>query len=312
MVEPISVVLASDRHLFFGLQTTMASAVLAEKSRPLSFHLLDGGVTDWQWQMLVETVAKVGPQTRMTRHKLDTSVLAKFRTGKEMPVITYARILTPAFVPDASAIYIDGDFLVTKSMSDLLPYLESGKAAAAAQSGDENLTFDCPFGEGLDLSGYKYANAGLMLLNLEKWRKDDIMGKTLAFLEKESSRCGCWDQTALNWLLRDDLEFIPNSWNSFASDYSAGRRKGRPGEVNLHYSSGMKPWKRPLPSLAHHVWWQFNHYFPPAAPPPNPLWNPYHLARYISNMRDAAKNDNQEAGSRRADWDRYWKNLRDY
>ena len=148
-----------------------------------------------------------------------------------------------------------------------------------------------------------------MLFNLEKWRRDDISARTVAFLEKESRNCRWHDQTAINWLWRDDLEFIPMSWNSFAIDYSAGWSKGLPGEVNLHYASGMKPWKRRLPSLAHEIWWQFNRTFPPAAPPPNPLWNPYHLARYVANWRDAKNNGNREPGNQRKDWDRYWQNL---
>ena len=142
MAEPIPVVVASDAHMLFGLQTTLASAVLAEKSRPLSIHLLDGGMTDSQWQLLVETVARVGPHTRITRHKIDTSAFAKFRTDKEMPVMTYARALTPEFVPDPYAIYIDCDFLVTKPMSDLLPYLDSGKAFAAAPQHSIRLSDD--------------------------------------------------------------------------------------------------------------------------------------------------------------------------
>jgi lipopolysaccharide biosynthesis glycosyltransferase len=310
MAEPISVVVASDANMLPGLQTTLASAAVTEKSRPLHFHLLDGGLPDWQWDSLVATVARVSPRSGMTRHRIETSTLAKFQVSGELPMMTYARVLTPLFVPDPFAIYVDCDFLVSRPMSDLLPYLDSGKAIVAARQGEEKLQHDCPWGRDLDLSGYPYANAGIMLFNLEKWRKDDISARTVAFLEKESINCRYHDQTAMNWLWRDDIEFVPTSWNSFANEYSAGHRKGSPGEINLHYASGMKPWKRPLPTLAHRVWWQFNHYFPPAVPPPNPLWSPRNLARYVRQWGKPGENDGQEPGSQLKDWDLFWKNLR--
>jgi lipopolysaccharide biosynthesis glycosyltransferase len=226
MAEPISVVVASDANMLPGLQTTLASAAVTEKSRPLHFHLLDGGLPDWQWDSLVATVARVSPRSGMTRHRIETSTLAKFQVSGELPMMTYARVLTPLFVPDPFAIYVDCDFLVSRPMSDLLPYLDSGKAIVAARQGEEKLQHDCPWGRDLDLSGYPYANAGIMLFNLEKWRKDDISARTVAFLEKESINCRYHDQTAMNWLWRDDIEFVPTSWNSFANEYSAAANAG--------------------------------------------------------------------------------------
>jgi lipopolysaccharide biosynthesis glycosyltransferase len=314
MSEPIPLVVASDSNFLFGLQTTVASAILHETSHPLSVHLLDGGMFDWQWESLVATATKLNPRTRLTRHRLTSSLPGTFFISREITGTAYARFLAPKFVPDPFAIYIDSDFLISKPLSGLLPYLNSGKAVGAIQQGEGMLSLDCPWGAGLDLSDYRYVNSGFLLLNLEKWRKDQIVEHFLSFLEKESDKCHYHDQTAMNWLLKDDIEYIPRAWNTFGSDYDSGAVKGRPGEINIHFASGMKPWKRPLPTLSHQLWWLFNRLFPPTARPPNPLWQPRNLARYASHwglLQWQGARGRQEPGGLIEDWKAYWDTFRD-
>lgn len=161
MSELIPVVVASDANFLSDLQTTVASAIFHEKSHDLHIHLLDGGMHDWQWESLKATATALNPQTRLTRHRLDPAMLAKFDVRHEWTVMTYARVLVPLFVPEPYAIYVDSDFLVSKPLSDALPYLNSGKALGAVRLFEETLEYDCPWGRDLDLTQYPYVNAGL-------------------------------------------------------------------------------------------------------------------------------------------------------
>jgi lipopolysaccharide biosynthesis glycosyltransferase len=314
MSEPIPVVVACDSNFLLGLQTTLASVILHEKSNTLSIHVLDGGLFDRQWESLVSTVARLNPHTRLTRHRLGQSILANFSVKKEWTVMAYARILAPMFVPDPFAVYIDSDFLVSKPISELLPYLNSGKAICASPDTTCDWKTECPWGESdPNLSKYTYVNSGLLLLNLEKWRRDGIAEHLFSFLEKESAKIKFPDQSAINWLLKDDIEYIPVTWNTIAHDYDFDANKAHPGEINLHFCTGMKPWKRPLPRLSHHIWWLFNEIFPPTSRPPNPLWRPRNLVRYarywVRNHREGIPESLGSPGSIKA-WGEYWKNLR--
>ena len=226
----------------------------------------------------------------------------------EFTIANYARILTPLFVPDPFAIYLDSDFLVTRPISGLLPFLASGKAVGAVQKGRSRLQEKSPWGGDLDLSKYAYVNSGLILMNLDKWRKDKIAESLLAFLAEESERCLFVDESAINWVLRDDIDYLPHAWNVFANDYDL-LPEGAPGEINLHYASGLKPWKRPLPTLSHQIWWQFNRAFPSASAPSNPLWKPGNLLRYVRHLGERNETGIPE-GSQLKDWARYWSELR--
>jgi lipopolysaccharide biosynthesis glycosyltransferase len=310
MSEPIPVVVASDSNFLFGLQTTVASAILHEKSHPLSIHLLDGGMFDWQWESLVATAAKLNPRTRLTRHRLDPSLLSDLVISREVTVMAYARVIAPRVVPDPFAVYIDSDFLVSKPLSELLPHLNSGKAVGASPEGQENLTCDCPWDSDPKLSKYTYINSGILLLNLDKWRKDQITETLLSFLKKESANCRFFDQSAINWLLKDDIEYIPRAWNTYGSDYDSGTVKGAPGQINFHFASGMKPWKRPLPTASHQIWWLFNRLFPPASPPSNPVLQPRNFLRYARHWGQQRLKGEQKPEVLIKEWKAYWSTFR--
>jgi lipopolysaccharide biosynthesis glycosyltransferase len=238
------------------------------------------------------------------------SALTHFSVRNELTVMTYARILSPRFVPDPFAIYIDSDFLVSKPLSELLPYFHSDKAICATREGESDLTHDCPWGTGPELKKYGYVNSGLLVLNLDKWRKDHLTENLLTFLDKESARCLFFDQSAVNWLLRDDIDYLPSRWNVFGSDYDSGAIRAEPGEINLHFASGMKPWKRPLPTPSHHIWWLFNRIFPPATAPSNPVMQPRNLARYVSSwaqLRMSGNTNQIDTGATLKSWERFWR-----
>jgi lipopolysaccharide biosynthesis glycosyltransferase len=308
MAEIIPLVVASDANYFYGLQTSVASAIAHETTYTLNVHLLDGGLHDWQWNALNATATRINPRTVMTRHLVSSELLDSFHVSKGMTSSAYARLITTMFVPDSYAIYVDSDFLVTHPVSELLPYLKSGKAVAASQQGDEMLPKDCPFSDDPDLGRYKYINSGLLLLNLEKWREQQLTERLLAFLQKESARCLYFDQTALNWLLKDDIEILPLSWNTVTNDYDWGVRPAQPGHCNLHYATGMKPWNRPLPMLSHEVWWLFNRTFPTAAMPPNPFRQLKNVGRYARMWlgQHVPGGDKRRSQGSLRDWEAFW------
>lgn len=99
-----------------------------------------------------------------------------------------------------------------------------------------------------------FVNTGLMWMNLSRWRTESISTQILDFLAIESGRCRLADQNAINWILRDRIKIMEGRLNSYGSEIDDGVKDFIPGKMNIHYASGMKPWKRPLPSLSHISW----------------------------------------------------------
>lgn len=97
---------------------------------------------------------------------------------------------------------------------------------------------------GLD-PGQSYFNAGLMLLDLNRWRELDVTAAALDHLR--SHPVDFLHQEALNVVLRNDWQPLELRWNVIASLYqrryspAALRGLARPGLV--HYAGRFKPWR---------------------------------------------------------------------
>jgi len=282
MKSQTDIVLASDASFFPGLFSTITSIVLHDQESDLRIHLLDGGLADIQWELLSAHIATISSCTSLIRHRLNRARLEAFHYPSAFGLMNYARLLTPEFVPADFAIYVDADILVTKPLSSLQSLL--GKIDKALYAVPENGVFlkdDCPWGTGQDLSKYLYINSGFMAMNLAKWRQEGIAGQLLKFLEKESFRCRFVDQSAINWLLRDDIGYLPEQWNVLSVSLDTQKTILPAGTFNLHFVSGLKPWIRPLPSLSHKIWRIFEQYWIPAAARTYPFRNPVNFLRYL-------------------------------
>lgn len=296
----MNIILASDRNFFHGLTVTVSSILFHEKQQALIIHILDGGLTDSQWRILAAMVERISTSTKLIRHNFDQAKVNSFCQHGELGHMTYARIFIPFIVDAPRAIYIDADFLVTKPISNLLPVFESDDALSGVME-FETISEDCPWGEGMDLSQYRYVNGGILVMNLERWRKDRIAETLIDFLKKESAKCRFADQTAFNWLLRGKIGILPSEWNVFANSVDRGTSRFEPGTINIHYASGMKPWKRPLPTLSHKLWWMFTRRFARLSSQPKPFLHLDNIFRYI---RYKFKSVNQ-AGCLN-DWESFW------
>jgi lipopolysaccharide biosynthesis glycosyltransferase len=98
-----------------------------------------------------------------------------------------------------------------------------------------------------------YFNAGVLLINLEKWRSDHIEDDFVAVLNNYSDKIKYEDQDVLNVVLQDKKIFIPIKYNFqtpfFRKNFIWGYRKYEEefkqdlnDPVIVHYSTSNKPW----------------------------------------------------------------------
>ncbi len=104
--------------------------------------------------------------------------------------------------------------------------------------------------------GQPYFNAGLLLLDLDRWREKKV-GKTVLDLVQHRA-FPHHDQDALNFVFQDDWQVLPMCWNVIPPVYdmflkvlwrSAYRKEAVEAMKHvaiLHYAGGYKPWEYSL------------------------------------------------------------------
>jgi len=168
----------------------------------------------------------------------------------------YLRFLAPEFFPAhvSRVLYLDCDLVILDELAPLWNMDLHGKAIAAAPDfpWDQNGTLPGRLAAlGLGAS-QTYVNSGVLVLDLDRWRRDGIPDRLFAYARERGSALAFHDQDTINAVLRDDIHVVDCRWNLQARMYMLGRRSfpdefaatqhARRRPAILHYTTADKPW----------------------------------------------------------------------
>jgi lipopolysaccharide biosynthesis glycosyltransferase len=253
-MKPLHLASAANAAYFPGLEVLVCSTLLhVSTDTEVHFHIFDGGIGDAGWEMLHQHAARF--QTRTFFHPLAFSD-KRFSGFPELNgnKLAYARLLLAEALPGLDrVIYADCDIIIGRNMEELRDTDMQGRTALAAHDAIvRNLSDDCPWLSKEETKGHRYYNSGVMLLDLAQWRERNYLEQCLTAISAKPTQCRFWDQTALNYVLRDDTGLLPDHWNYVAFTSAAIP----PHPVNIHLISD-KPWRDPFPRFDHYVWTVF-------------------------------------------------------
>jgi lipopolysaccharide biosynthesis glycosyltransferase len=257
------VALAADEE--FALPLAVAVRSLSEHlgDKKLCAYIIDGGLTKATRSKLRSSWPKtVEPRfVGVDLKRLEALPLSRDLRVAHVNRSTYLRLLTPDLLPNThhKILYLDADILILDDVSGLWSTSLGNYPVAAVQ--DAGIRF---VGSPSGLLNYeelgfrpnaKYFNAGVLLMNLDIWRGEDLTKQILDYIASNRSKIRFNDQDALNAVLHDRWKQLDASWNvlvfggkivgearSAASDQ--GTTLTPPGAKILHFITPQKPWKR--------------------------------------------------------------------
>lgn len=185
------------------------------------------------------------------------------KISKDIPISSYYRLLLPDILSEKieKVIYLDSDLVVEGDIKELwrmplddysvLAVPEMSRIAHFVSSSKGLLSYKV-----LGIPDYnKYFNAGVLSINLAKWREDNIPQKVFDYLKKYSEYVLWHDQDGLNAILWNDWKELPSEWNVMTAFFiSESMYPDLKAEISydyvwnnikiLHYTNSRdKPWK---------------------------------------------------------------------
>lgn len=170
---------------------------------------------------------------------VDSKLIENFSISKHISLATYYRLLIPELFPHLSkALYLDCDMIIHGNLEELYKIDISDYIVAAVSAPNFNQF------ELFEITSKKYFNAGVLLINLEKWRSEIIVSEMIQYTNNKSSILINWDQDVLNHFFQNRWLEIPHIWNHqsiFFRNQFIGKYDLKP--IIIHFSSSMKPWQ---------------------------------------------------------------------
>ena len=240
--EIIDVALAADGGYFSGLFVTACSiAKYADKAASLRFNILDGGISDKDWGLLLEKVRAIHQKSEFNR------VLVNDELFKDYPAwhgnkMAYARLMLPDALPEVGwCVYCDVDFLWMKDIAELWKERDDRYAFLGTRDGAQ-WTLDCEK-VWFEKNGYQfdpetYFCSGLCFFNLKAFREQGLVRKIEEILKRHSD-IQYPDQAALNIVTFGHTKIVSKCWQQFHQDIVPSMVDEG---VVIHYA-GAIPWK---------------------------------------------------------------------
>ncbi|GAB2700848.1 glycosyltransferase family 8 protein [Mucilaginibacter koreensis] len=162
---------------------------------------------------------------------------SKFRLTEHYPKSTYYRLLLADLVPEHinEGLFLDSDLIITGSLKPLADidisqhYICAASEASVADNAERLNQLGFP--------NKSYFNAGVILVNLKKWREENLTQRFFSIVNQYSKHLEWVDQDVLNMC-------FANNWYRFDSTFNAIHliRKLPVTPVIVHYASYSKPW----------------------------------------------------------------------
>ncbi len=250
MQSPIHVSFSIDRSYLQHFGVTLISLF---ENNPFTFHvhLFSGEFEESELHEIKKITENY--HSLFTFYKLEHKDFDGFFLSNHITLASYYRIFIPELIDKniPKLLHLDSDMIVKKSIAELWN-IEMGKIIIAGipdpnQDGENNKRLGIP-------ASHKYINAGVLLLNCDEWRKNNITSVLKEFIIRSGSMLNFHDQDALNKILFEYSLILPPKWNQQSAVFEMPRNKLMEvyGEKELdkaindpsiiHYTGSSKPW----------------------------------------------------------------------
>ena len=235
-------------------------------------------ITDFvESEALVKTISFIYSRfkIKICCTKIEESVLRKFKVDSHVSQATYYRLFLTELLPNDidKVLYLDSDVVVNGSLASLFNLKFQSELQVSTSSKHINNILlaskdlylyavsevnwqDPDRLRSIGLMGYRYFNAGVLLINLKRWREDKVLKKLITIALDKSINLKFHDQDVLNIAFENNWGELHYKYNTVNLDFL--KHKVYESDYHIiHYTSGSKPWhfinRHPLK----HIYWNY-------------------------------------------------------
>ncbi len=258
----VNVVFGSDKGYIAHLAVALCSLFDNNRDLNLSVYVLNSDIEPSSWAKIQSIAERYGQ--KLVDLKVSERDLEGLVTTWHFTLATYYRLFIPEKLPFDRVLYLDVDVVVNGSIGELYSTDLGDTFLAAVREPN----FDRY--EQLEMSrAANYFNAGMMVINLDKWRKERIKENVIAVVKRKPEAMVFSDQCGINSVVNGRWKQVDPKFNlvhSYAEEDFRGYAgmfpdnvlaNARRHPVIIHFSGASKPWHFHRKHPFRHLYWKY-------------------------------------------------------
>lgn len=230
----------------------------ADVQENINFYILDGGLTkkDKKHIELLKNIKTFNVEyLSMNDSDFKEYPLLKEKSSDykdyHVTLPTYFRFKLPDLLTNLDRVlYLDCDVIVNGSLKKLFDVQIDDCAVAMVLDADTAK-------ESKRLKLKKYFNAGVMLLNLDFWRKNHVEAELLKYAKANKSEILWQDQDIVNAVLSEKIKELPKTWNYQYFQYESINSNELVESGIIHLAGRFKPWLIPFKHFIYNLYYHY-------------------------------------------------------
>jgi lipopolysaccharide biosynthesis glycosyltransferase len=166
---------------------------------------------------------------------------------------TYYRLLVHDLLPKkvSSVVYLDVDLVAVSSVRELFS-IELDQPVAAVDHSSPSMSFRL---WGPLLGGY--FQAGVLIIDLVRWRAENVSATFAQILKNDRERIRWWDQDVLNIAFQNNWQRLPYWFNvtKFVREFVTPEEMRQTSRL-IHFTGSRKPWNSQQSRIPDSDQWQ--------------------------------------------------------
>ena len=253
-INQLNIAYGIDKNFLLGCAVSITSILLTNSEFNFSFHIFTNSIDNDFQQKLHQLTDKY--KINVTIYLVEDINLSNLPTTKNWTLATYFRFIVADYFYNKidKILYLDADIVCKGSLAELFNLEFDNNLAYVVIEKDPIWWEKCAkrLDENKLLTGY--FNAGFLLVNLKKWKENNINEKALTLLTNENLRKKFThlDQDVLNLLLLDKVKYLDRKYNqqisiNYELKYKSNKVRKYPvtdATILIHYIGPTKPWHK--------------------------------------------------------------------
>jgi lipopolysaccharide biosynthesis glycosyltransferase len=258
----VNVVFGSDKSYIAHLAVALCSLFDNNRDLALNVYVLNSDIDPSSWKKIQGIAERYGQN--LINLKVSERDLEGLVLNWHFTLATYYRVLIPKELPIDRVLYLDVDIVVNGSIAELYntDLGDTFLAAVRAPNFDRH--------EQLEMSKEaNYFSAGMMVINLDKWRKERLKERVIAMVKRKPEAMVFSDQCGINSIVNGRWTEVDPKFNlmhTYADEDISGFEwmfpervldNARKHPVIIHFSGASKPWHFSKKHPYRYLYWKY-------------------------------------------------------